>query len=329
MAEQFIHKYVLEFGQPISFYSADAPVGLPLLSATTSASTAIDRSSLKKDGVVRLSQHNMSFSVAKGKDASQETSISIYNISDDVRLFLEQNNGKKPVIILRAGYETDILSPLQSELPILFAGEVIQVVDTFDGHTRKTSLTCASGTTAIQEAYSIKTFKAGTLPKDIMKSVMADLKLPEGTVYFPDTMSVGINKPVVYTGPSIEFLRKFSKDYSMRVWIEDGTVNTVPTDIVAGAYTKAFVISSDTNMIGSPSVKTSDSGMTEQSKGNRQNVTVTTTLNGAFVIGAKVDLTSKYHSGIYEIESINHQGTYEGSDWNSSLELKPVDGWEK
>jgi hypothetical protein len=329
MAEQFLHKYVLEFGQPVSFYSAESPTGVGLLSATTSQTNAIQYANVKADGAIRLTQHNLTFSIVKGKDSTKETTFSIYNISDNVRKFLEQNNGKKPMLVFRAGYETELDVIANPELPILFAGEVIQVTDTFNGTTRKTDITCASGTTAIQEAYSIKSYRAGTKPSDIVRQVMKDLKLPEGTVYFPANMEVAIQKPVVYTGPSIEFLRKFGKEQGIKVWIEDGAVNAVPTDIIAGSYTKAFKINSVLNMIGSPSVKTADVSQTENSSGNRQNITVKTTLNGAYSIGAKVVLESKYHNGSYEIESVQHDGTYEGDEWSSTLELKPIDGWEK
>jgi len=331
MAEQFIHKYVLEFGQPISFYSADNTntSGIGLLQATSSQDTAISYANVKANGAVKLTQHNVSFSIKKGKDASSDTTFTIYNISDNVRKFLEQNNGKKPLLVFRAGYETDIDNIINKELPILFAGEVIQVVDSFNGTTRKTDITCASGTTAIQEAYSIKSYRAGTKPSDILRQVMKDMKLPEGTIYFPANTDIGIQKPVVYTGPSMEFLRKYGKEQGVKIWIEDGTINAVPTEAIAGTTVSAFKISSALNMIGSPSVMTADMSQTEKTSGNRQNITVKTTLNGAYSIGAKVALESKYHSGSYEIESVQHDGTYEGDEWSSTLELKPIDGWEK
>ncbi len=325
MAEQFIHKYVLEFGQPVSFYEVN-----PIVPVTDELAGSPDyRAGTNRyleqntNGIAKLANHNMSFSVTKGKDASTDTNITIYNISDTVRKFLEQNNGKKPNILLKAGYETD------KELPIIFAGEVILVVDTFDGNTRKTSLTCASGTNAIQEAYSAKAYRSGTKLSEVFMNFVKDMKLPEGTISFPTPMTEVNKKPIVYTGPTIEFLRKFAKENDMRVWIEDGLINAAPNDLINVSYAKAFEINSDMNMIGAPSVETADSSQSEQSSGNRQNVTVTTTLNGAYTIGGKVKLKGKYHSGVYEIESVTHQGTYEGSDWSSSLGLKPVDGWEK
>lgn len=333
MAEQFNHKYSLEFGQPISFYGADTnsnfaaiPFSVDYTKDQSKVSTYFEKR--QGDNGVRLTSHNMSFSIKKGKDASTENNITIYNISDDVRKFLEQNNGKKPLIVLRAGYESDIYG-FTTELPIIFNGEVIQAVDNFDGVTRKTDLTCATGTTAIQEAYSVRSYRTGTKPSKIVEDVLKDMKLPVGTFYLPEEMSVGIEKPVAFSNPSIEFLRRYGKDNGFKVWFEDGAVNILSTSPRPPLTSIAFKISSDNNMIGSPSVKTADVTQTELKAGSRQNITVTTTLNGAYSIGAKVEIVSKYQNGLYEIESITHNGTFEGSDWNSQLELKPVDGWEK
>lgn len=368
MADQFNHKYELEFGQPISFYGANSTnpstsrnTFVPI--STTTSPDVVAKRLTPESSAVKLTQHNMSFRVTKGKDATTDNEIVIYNISDNVRKFLEANNGNKPIILLKAGYETD------QNLPLIFSGEVIHCIDTFNGTTRTTTLTVTSGTTAIQEAYSVKSYRKGTTGDQIIRDVIKDLKLPEGTIYIPESMYVAIQKPVSYTGPSMEFLRKLGKDNNFKVYVEDGTINVVAndttdvefvpnsTDLAQLNQTKdpklaekarqriqeqltefrkkvprkpvsVFKISSDNNMIGSPSVKTADASQTEKLAGNRQNVTVTSTLNGAYSIGARVVLESKYHNGIYEIESITHSGTFEGTDWQSTLELKPVSDYE-
>lgn len=321
MAEQFNHKYELQFGQPISFYGITKDTRVTPLRTTTDSSNLQQYASVDNKAI-KLVNHNMSFRITKGKDSSTDNEITLYNISDSVRKFLEANNGNKPIILLKAGYETD------TELPILFNGEVIAVTDSFNGTTRTTALTVTTGTTSIQEAYTVKSYRKGTTGEDILRDVMQDLKLPEGTIYLPESMKIGIQKPVVYSGPTIEFLRKYGKDNGFNVWIEDGAVNIFAVDTSSRKAVPAFDISSATNMIGSPSVKTADPSQSQMQAGNRQNVTVTTTLNASYSIGALVKLTSKYHSGVYEIESISHTGTYEGNDWQSSLELKPVSDYE-
>lgn len=328
-AEQFFHKYELEFGQPISFYSATETtrniVPYRYEEKITDEASKINqfmRFNLEKQAV-KITQHNMQFNINKGKNSTSETKITLFNISDDVRLFLEAYNGSKPFISLKAGYETD------RELPILFTGEVLFTRDSFDGNTRRTELTCTTGTTAITEAYTTKSYRYGTPPRDIIEDVVKDLKLPKGTIYIPDEMNVAIQKPIVVAGvPTMEFLRKFSKEFNAKAFIEDGTVNIIPNNFVMRDGVFVFKIASSINMIGSPTTTTDSIDSSEKKEGNRQNVNVTTTLNGAYSIGAMVQLESKYHNGTYEIVSITHSGEYEGSDWKSALELKPVDSYE-
>ncbi len=328
-AEQFNHKYELEFGQPISFYSS-TPETTNIVPFRFSERATEDASKINQfmrfnlnNQAVKITQHNISFNIAKGKESSSETKITLYNISDDVRLFLEEYNGSKPFIALKAGYETD------KDIPIIFTGEVLFLRESFDGVTRTTELTCTTGTTAITEAYTTKSYRYGTPPRDIIEDVAKDLKLPKGTIFFPEEMNVGIQKPVVVSGvPTMEFLRKFSKEFNAKAFIEDGTINIVPNNFVMRDGQFVFRISPEINMIGSPTVATDAVESSEKQAGNRQNVTVTTTLNGAYSIGAIVQLDSKYHTGAYEIVSIVHSGEYEGTDWKSTLELKPADSYQ-
>lgn len=325
MAEQFIHKYSLEFGQPISFYGLSSEQFSIVDDNTRVVGEINDYMDSFPDQAVKLSKHNMSFQIDKSKDAGKESTITIYNISDATRKFLEQTQGNNPSLLLRAGYETDV------ELPIIFKGEVITSSDVFQGNTRITTLQLKSGATNMKEAYTVKSYRAGTSVEDIIKYTVSDLKLPYGTLYFPkgnDVRIQTINKPVVINTPTKEFLRRFCADNGYKFWIEDGTVNVLPDNYVIRSGEFVFDISVDTNMIGSPTISDTDVAATEKQSGNRSNIKVKTTLNGAYTIGAKVNVTSKFHNGVYEIVGIVHSGTFEGSDWYSDLELKAVDGWE-
>jgi hypothetical protein len=325
MAEQFIHKYVLEFGQPISFYGLQ-PEQFSVADSNTKVVGEInDYMPATSDQAVQLTKHNISFQIDKSKDAGKESTLTIYNISDETRKFLEQHQGNNPSLLLRAGYETD------TEIPIIFKGEVITSSDVFQGNTRITTLQLKSGATNLKEAYTVKSYRAGTRVEDIIKYTVGDLKLPYGTLYFPrgnDVRIQTINKPVIINNPTKEFLRKFCTDNGYKFWIEDGTVNVLPDNYVIRAGEFVFDISADTNMIGSPSISDTDAAASEKQSGNRSNITVKTTLNGAYTLGAKVNITSKFHNGVYEILGITHSGTFEGSDWYSDLVLKAVDGWE-
>jgi hypothetical protein len=330
VATQFNHKYVLQFGKPISFYSGNGSNNLRSPLQPQEQMTYLPRainSFIDPDAVedksVELTQHNISFDVDKDKESGKESTFTIYNISDSTRSFLEQYQGDNPSIVLYAGYETD------TELPLIFKGEVISYSEVFQGHTRVTTILAKSGATNLKEAYSVRSYKGGTKFNQIIEDMIEDLRLPKGTMYFPSGSETEIvsNKPVIVNSPTIDFIKKFSLENGYKFWIEDGTANLSPIKIPMKAGQFVFEISADTNMIGSPS-PSQEEPAGEKKNANRKAVTVKTTLNGSYQLAGKVSLVSKYHSGIYEIEAIKFAGTYEGSDWYSQLQLKPVDGWE-
>ena len=274
---------------------------------------------------VRMTDHHITFSIEVSKDNGNPSKITLYNISDDTRGYLESKQGDKIAITLKAGYVTD------SELPVIFNGEIINVLDKFEGVNRITELVCSSGSSSIQEAYTVRTFKAGTKVSEIFDSVMADLKLPKGTVYYPkgnNFVIETIQKPIVVSAPAYEVFKKLSKTFEYSAWIENGTVNVLPKHYVLKQGEFIFKISNQTGMIGSPTATNNEVDATEKTNGTRMAVQVTTTLNGAYTIGGKVALESKFHNGVYEIVTVTHNGSYEGGQWSSSLDLKPVDGYE-
>ena len=329
MAEQFNHKYVLEFGLPISFYFGNGSNNLkaPLLPSNQltylprAINGFIDQDAVS-DKSVRLTEHNINFNIDKGKESGKESTITIYNISESTRKFLEQHQGNNPSIVLYAGYQTD------ESLPLIFKGEVLSFTEEFLSHTRVTKIVARSGAKNTKEAYSVKSYKAGTQVKQILEDMIDDLKLPRGTMYFPAGSDVEIVKrPVIVNSSTADFMRKFSLEHGYKFWIEDGTANVSPQKIEGREGLFVYDISADTNMIGSPSAA-HEQQSPEKKDGVRKAISVRTTLNGSYKLTDKVNITSRFHTGVYEIEGIVHSGTYEGTDWYSQLQLKPIDGWE-
>lgn len=332
MAEQLQHKYELLFGQPLSFYGrTDEFPNLtnptPLLSTITAQTINpedIDFFVNTKDAkALKLTNHQITFDVSKTKESGKETRIVVYNISDNVRKYLEAKAGDNPAIILYAGYETD------EELKLIFQGEVIKVKDTFMGNTRVTEILCTSGFRNLKEAYSVRSFRAGTSFKEIITTTIKDLKLPQGTLYIPKDLDIIIDKPVIINGKTKDFLDDLAKQAGFKLFIEDGTVNLIPDNFVLRDGRFVFEISAALgNMIGSPVLLDDEQVKQEKQATNKSSLMVNTTLNGGYQIGNFVSIVSKFYTGVYEITAITHKGNFEGSDWMSTLEVKPIEDWE-
>ena len=82
MSEQFLHKYRVQFGQPISFYQGVVIPQQPQSSDKVSAYLNNPREG------VELTQHNMSFNITKTKEGASESTATFYNLSYNTRLFV-------------------------------------------------------------------------------------------------------------------------------------------------------------------------------------------------------------------------------------------------
>ena len=326
--KQFKHKYELRFGQPISFYTESREGLFPNEIQVSEQNPLFDINYYLKSlegKAVLLTEHNISFRIRKSKDVGEESTVTIYNMSDKTRAFLDKWLGStaEPPLLLKAGYETD------SSLPLLFQGNVVSVKEEYNGHTRATTVSLRSGTQAIKEAFTTRSYRAGVRASDVIRDLVTDLRLPRGTLKFADNEKSS-DKPIVAQGNTVDFLRRFSKANGYNVWIEDGTINVIPQNYaIANTSDKALNVSSAIgNLLGSPAITNTGTEKTENQNGIRQALTIKLTLHGNVKIADKINLTSKYHNGVYGVEGITHNGDYEGNNWTTELEIVPIDGWE-
>lgn len=332
MANQLNHKYELLFGQPVSFYSrtteqpnfsSQTPLTSNGLLQTLDPQVVPIITDTKDAKGLRLTEHQITFQVVKSKESGKQTTITVYNISDRVRQYLEMKAGTAPAIVLYGGYETD------NDLPLLFQGEVHKVKDSFNGHTRITEILCKTGYRNLAEAYTVKSFRGGVKLSTVITGVLQDLRMPVGTMYIPKELDIIIDKPTAISSVTRDWLDKTTKGLGLKMFVEDGTVNILPDNFVERDGKFVFEISSEnSNLIGSPSLVDDNSGTPEKASTTKESIKVTTPLNGSYQIGNMVSLKSRYYTGIYEIEAITHNGDYEGGNWMSELQLKPTNQWE-
>ena len=250
--ERMHHAYELLFGQPISFkegavtFSDSTPTEQDIANEKTKDNTKlITGELLRKDGKpktfrqnpnllaqffeedkfkgVRLTQHQITFRIPKGS-SDDGGEIVLYNITDNVRQTLVQYGTNLPTVQLKAGYITQV------ELPLLFQGEVTKIVETFEGPTRVTRLSVKTGSTNIKEAYTVRTFKAGTSLDTIIRTLIGDMKLAYGTIYLPRSESgeIVIDKNFLVNGHVYSALKRFEREYGLQIFLDNGTVNVTP-----------------------------------------------------------------------------------------------------
>lgn len=328
MADPWIHKYKAQFGQPESYQKRANPQRTLPISSELAGDTRYEDDqyhNVVSQDVIEVSDHNMTFTIRKTKDVGEGDNITFYNLSENARKRLEATEAGNPLFTLYAGYESD------AEVPLIFEGEVIAVTQEWNGNTLITKCTLKTAATNIKEAYTSRSYRAGEKLSTIIKDCFKDVGLAQGVLSLGNAANavadLTIPKPLVINGTTVDWLRRFGKQNGFKFTIADGVANFFKADEEITGM-PAHLISSATNMIGSPNPTSSDTSPQEKQPANKQTLSVMTTLNGAYKIGDLVALESRFYNGSYAIESIEHSGTYEGSDWCSKLELKPAEGWE-
>jgi hypothetical protein len=332
---QLNHKYKLTISYPIKFktvpqriFSTIPPVtsdiaGIPnSIPLNTTTDVRSEENDVHNGRGVVLTNHHIEFDIkftTDGDGSNNPSSILIYNISPTTRKFLENSAGDKPEIMLEAGWETD------KTIPIIFSGEVIGVSERkINGVTRVTELLLGSGTVASKEARTSRSYQANTSLETVIKDLVKDMNIQQGIFDLGTTVAT-ITRPLAHVGHTKDFLTKLCKDNKLKLFIQNNTINIIPEKIeYAGQY--VFNLSTESNLL-SVDVDSNDT-LSENESGTRKALSVVTTLNGAYTLGSNVVVDSLYHKGVYSITEIQHQGSYEGGSWSSSLKLIPVDGYE-
>lgn len=230
--DKFIRKYELTVGKALSFYEdetrttafadeSDTKIrGFSLKDRLAYEDTFTNKIFLAErfnaedfDGVV-IRSLNMEFFIEDGEGANPSY-ITIYNISDNARKLLEKVGKNNATVQLKCGYVSD--TGEGKELPLVFLGEVESISETFEGSTRKTKITVKAGSSNIKNAYSVRTYKAGTPLDTIIKDIASDLKIPYGVVYLPRVgeNSIALDKNLYAHGKSLDVLKAICTDYDL------------------------------------------------------------------------------------------------------------------
>jgi hypothetical protein len=120
-------------------------------------------------------------------------------------------------------------------------------------------------------------------------------------------------------GTPAQVLDDYAAANNLDIWMEDGVLRAVPRG--AATRERAFVLSPQTGLIGSPQPKKAGKG----EKGS-STVEITCLLNGELRVRRAVQLRgTKALSGWYLIRSVSHKGDNEdGDEYYTSLEVTPI-----
>jgi hypothetical protein len=254
------------------------------------------------------------------KDSSEKANkayVTVYNLSDEILGYLKSNQDKSIAAILTAGYD--------GENTQLFAGTIEFIEDVWDRHTRKTKFIFGDGKENIANAQTARSYRAGTPVSKVVQDLVSDMKLPIGRVANVEG-SLGSSK--AFVGNCANTLSKLCKEYGANFSVQDGASYVTVTGKRFESY--VYEISEETGMIGSPTPKQPKPVKKTKKKQdpNKEDVglTVKTQLLGGVLPQSTIYLKSRDYTGFYKVLRLEHNGSYEGGEWTTSMDLVETNG---
>lgn len=292
---------------------------------------------------IKITSLNIKFSVTKSADNKEnknKATVEIYNLSRDIRKYLEESLVR---VQLSVGYLDTGVTPL-------FAGEVVDIKErkVFSKRENTNLVT----TIELDEFYSAfnsrvvsKTTREGVPVKDVILTLLEDM--PEVVRY--EMHGENLEKRLIdgfqVQGSPKQVLDRLCRENDLE-WQIDGGVLRVADKY--GSYMKdtsrAPLIGQMSGLIGRPEYvaapqkrsrksATKENGKEEsvdnksKDKGKpkkkviRDHLKVMCLLNPSIGAGGFIKLEFEDMTGFYKVEEVRHYGEFRGNDWYSELTL--------
>jgi hypothetical protein len=242
-----------------------------------------------------LRDNQILFKVGKNNSsAANASTIQVSNAPREMIGLLNQSQGQRSIVTLKAGFDTDPV------LPEIFKGVIETVKETDDGVTHTLELKLSDGASNIREFTSKRTYRKGTSIDTIIRDLIGDCGLATGPIY-----------------------QIIAETYGLNYSIQDGIATLVPS--FAGTTVDVIEINKDNGMVGSPSLGTQAANLSNDNTSTKEGIKVKVLMNGNIRPENFVNITSEKVNGLYKVESVKHFGDYEGKMWFTEVECKPTE----
>ncbi len=246
------------------------------------------------------------FSIDKSVEGGANTlDLEVYNLAEKSREIIAkdpEDDSKQVSVQLEIGYD--------GKLETIFIGRIFKGFNERSGVDIISKIESQAGVQTLKNAYTIKTFAAGT---DINKALAEEMldDVDKGKI----TQEKKLTRPKVVIGNPIKMLKEYNN--KNLVYIDDGKLFI--TDPKENAYEVSVVpvISPQTGLISTP---------TRQS----MITTARTQMNASIKLGGYVVLrstTASYINGVYKVISMTIAGDNYGSDWYQDVTMIPIEGF--
>jgi len=267
----------------------------------------------QEDGIL-ISENQIIFDIKKSADSTMNSaSFDIYNLSIDTRAkitSLEENDG---LLFFKVGYGS-------GDLIQIFQGNIIQVINSSKGQDIVTSVLCGDGYTSYRDAKTSRTFPEKTTLGTVLTALIQDMSLAKG-VFKGDALSHVFNKGIVTDGKAAQEMDDYvyNSQFKLQWSVQDSVCNVLP--VGESTTETALVLDESNGLIGSPEQTGKKVGKEKGSEVPNSGANASSLLNPEISINRSIALRSKWVNGVYICKSLNHRGDFEGTTWQTDMEL--------
>lgn len=290
---------------------------------------AVDVDTWTTGNTIVIEELQMTASIKKGisthGSSSDSTTISIYNLDEETKDFLMDQNINE--VILEAGYSDDA-----DPLPVIYQGSILKVTENKDGVDVVTELTCSSGMFKKKEAFINQTFTKGTSLRILLTEIVKTLHTPY-YIELGDKEDTTAISDITLNGETTVKLDKLTKTYGLKWFYDNNIVVIVPKSSNTRKITNLLTLE-PSNVIGSltrevyyANVKDSKSILKDKKDG----FTIKTYLTGMAYLGGYVQLigfdTERYTNfqGFHLINEITHTLDFKASNsWYTEITVGSI-----
>lgn len=255
-----------------------------------------------------LSDFRIEFEITKSNDPTANSGkISIYNLSQESRTFMEQETNKdNPFLIqLNAGYTGNSTA---GESVGIYTGEILRAEHYKKGGDIVTALECSDSGSAIANSTVNVSYKAGTPLLTFLNAIAQQMNVEVGEIQ--NISGKQFLRPYAGSGKARNQLDFVAAQVGGEWSIQDGVLQIIqPEGSLEG---NAILLTSETGLIGSPNKKQDDQGQTE--------VQFTALLQPLLKPDGLVRLESRFLEGDFKIKKLTHKGDTRSGPWFTECE---------
>jgi len=252
----------------------------------------------------------VSFSVQKTKKKEVNSAqIQIYNLTQENRKSLSGNN---------IFFQIEVKWDAEEVWSILASGDVLDVSSQQNGADIITSVTIADGIKDVRDTAFNKSYPKGTKFSSVLTDILGtfkniDVQDAKNFVSKAISNSKEFLTGSTISGRSFDELDKILTPLGLNASVTDNQL--IIDKKFETSQTEAFLLKSDSGLLGSPQEKTFT-----LNKEEKKGISISTLLNPRINIGSIVKIKSKQIDGEYVVFSLTHAGDSIEGSWLTTAE---------